>query len=369
MSEELKTYKWLVSSCLQKSIRRGRFDLAEPYIRFLWEHDRSYITYRFGTMLTEDVGIANFDVVNEYLNTKLAKKQIDSKGGCDFIIEVAKKACDSIKDRSSCDAAYMAGFYDLKLDNQESAKNLFIDSSADYIDRINAGWSILGGKKFKKENFNFFNSVTEPTTDDIERFVQVSEKIINPDLSPLLRNSYATQVENIFMGIPIMEQLYQKELLAGDTKIKVGTAIENMYVKEEEFTHHNTGLQLISCGVDGHTREGKSVYYNYLKTKNDFTKYLNENNIPFEKHIELFLHCMFRTEGHEVNKRIYYPTAVTVMRDCEQKVLNMKAGVPENTLQFSVIKNILLEAIPQMNKMKRESLNNSQANSYVKPKF
>lgn len=370
MSEDLKAYKWLVSSCLQKSIRRGRFDLAEPYVKFLWEHDRSYITYRFGTVLTEDIGIANLELVSKYLDTKLAKKQIDAKGGVDFFLELTKEACESAKDRSSCDAAYLAQYFSLNLNNRAEAEKLFNDTNANYVDRINTGWSLLGGKKFKTESLNFLNPVTEPATDDIEYYVHQVEKITNPLIANLVKNAYATQVENICLGVPIIESLYQKEIIdTAEKKFKAGRIIENTYVREEVFFHKETGLDLISCGMDGHTREGKSVYYNFLKSKQDFTAYMNEQKVPFEKHIDLFLHSMFRTEGHEVNKRIYFPTAVTVMRDCEEKVLNFKADLPQGTLNFATIKEILIDAMPTINHMKRESLSKSQANSFIKRKF
>lgn len=366
MTEELKAYKWLISSCLQKSIRRGRNDLAQSYVKFLWENDRSYLTYRFGTILAEDVGIANLDLVNTYLETKLAKKQIDARGGLDFILEITKNACESVKDRSSCDSAYLAKHFNFIFESKEQAQNILNDCNSSYVDRINAGWSLLGGKKFKTEHINFFN--TDPAIDDLDFYIGQVEKISNPFVANLVKNAYATQVENIFLGIPVIYDSYQKEIISTiDKKMVAGKTIENMYVKEDVLYHKETGLELISCGMDGHTREGKSVYYNFLKSQQEFTKYLNAHKIPFEKHIDVFLHCMFRVEGHEVNKRVYFPTAVTVMRDCEQEILNFKAG--SDALNFLEIKNILIQAMPKINQMKKDSLGNSQANTYVKRKI
>lgn len=355
MSEDLKSYKWLVSSCLQKSLRRGRFDLAQSYVRFLWEHDRNYLTYRFGTILTEDVGIANQELVSKYLDTKLAKKTIDTLGGVDFIIQLTQEACLSVKDRSSCDAAYLASYFKSDIDTKENAISIFKDSSQNYISRINASWAILGNKKFKNDHLKFFNT----DKDDLEGYIGLVEQITNPQFSKLTKNAYSTQVENIFLGLPVVQTIYQNELLQNShSKLRAGKTIENTYVKEQIFHHATTGLELISCGLDGHTREGKSVYYNFLKSNSEFKKYMNFHKVAYSDHITLLTHCMFRIEGHEVNKRLYFPTAVTVMRDCEEKILNMKAGLSEGTLKFSELRKIILDSMGSINQMRQDGLNN-----------
>ena len=251
-------------------------------------------------------------------------------------------------------------------ENKEQAQNILNNSNSSYIDRINAGWSLLGGKKFKTDHINFFN--TDPAIDDLDFYIEQVEKISNPFVANLVKNAYYAQVENIFLGIPVIYDSYQKEIIStANEKMVAGKTIENMYVKEDVLYHKETGLELISCGMDGHTREGKSVYYNFLKSQQDFTKYLNAHKIPFEKHIDVFLHCMFRVEGHEVNKRVYFPMAVTVMRDCEQEILNFKAG--SDSLNFLEIKNILIETMPKINQMKKDSLNKVLTQSYIKNKF
>ncbi len=88
---DYKAYKWLLSSALQKSLRRGNYELAKSYVDFLWEHDRSYLTYRLGTIITEDVGITNIPLLKKYLDTQLKKEEINNMGGLDFIQEIVKE--------------------------------------------------------------------------------------------------------------------------------------------------------------------------------------------------------------------------------------------------------------------------------------
>lgn len=386
---DYKSYKWLVSSCLQKSIRRGRFDLAQHCVNFLWEHDRNYITYRLGTILTEDVGIANSDLIYEYLSTKLAKKQIDERGGLHFILDIVQKACLSVKDRSSCDVANLASYFNLDSSNiiPFDENNLYLhiqDKNVSYIDKINMVWSLLGNKRFKNDNLPLLDSYPlnekNETIDNLSRFGKVGSLLkLKSTIIDVMLLSYQTQVENMCLGLPIIEVSYLNELEIDKEKItnttehkktiNVGDNVQNMYVKETSIFHPVLNFEIISAGVDGHTREGKSVYYKYLKTNNPFNQYLRTHGIDEQLDMLIFSHCMFRLEGHEVNNRLYFPTAVNVMRDCEQLILNMKCGNEpyKNTINFQEIKRILLSEMPKINNIREQFINNMQANMIDKP--
>jgi hypothetical protein len=355
---DFKSYKWLISSCFQKSLRRGRVDLAKPYLEFLWKHEQGYITFRFSTILAEDVGIANIPLVEEYLSTKAAKKAVEEKGGLDYLLKLTEEACNSVKDRSSCDAAYISGYYGLYDLNMEE---MFLDPKAPYRNRINSSWEILGNKKFENPNLNYFE-------DDLPRYLSLVEKLTSPRFAKIVENAHASQLENICLGMPVMMNSYETEKANSDSnsKLPVGKTIENMYVKETTFFHEPTGLEIISCGVDGHTREGQNAYYQYLKSRSEFVKYL-KSEVPSDKHMDVLKHCLFRLEGHEVNKRLYYPTAVQVMRDCENNILNFKAGFSSNELDFNELKNMLIQDIPMINQMRERVLKNAPVPMIDKP--
>lgn len=361
-------YRWLASSSLQKSLRRGRFDLAQQYLRFLWTHDQNYVTYRFGTILTEDVGIANIPLISEYLATKGAKNAIAEKGGLDFLLRITEAACESVKDRSSCDSAYIASYYNLLNENNRSLEEVFLDPTNHYIDRINASWSILGNHKFKNESLDFM-PLLEEKKDNLEQYLAVVSQLVPNEVVEIVRNAHASQSENICLGVPVVFNAYQNELAKDQTskKIQVGDTIEHIYAKEVTFYHETTGLEFISAGIDGHTREGKWAYNQFLKTKNSFSDYLHSKNIPEENHMLLFSHCMFRVEGHEVNKRLYFPTAVQIMRDCESAILNSKAGTNPDYLDFSILKKSILESLPVINKMRENQLMRSPIPMMDKP--
>lgn len=370
---DFKQYKGIVSSSLQKSLRRGRFDLAQEYVKFLWEHDQNYITYRLSTILSEDVGVANINLVNQYLDTKIAKKAVEEAGGVDFILDIVEQACNSTKDRTSCDLAYLSSYYnfpeDISVDHKTLAK-IFHNSQENLITRVQAGWLTLGGKKFNSDHLPFQPYVNENniTIDNVEGFSLLLEEYNNPQLKDMVLNSYLTQRENISLGIPIVYAAFEEEKRVFDynssAKIKPGDVVEHNYIKEETFFHEPTGLNIISCGIDGHTKEGKYAYYDYLKTKNKFSQYLNKHNVPYQIHATLLSHCIFRIEGHEVNKRVYFPTAVNVMRQCESAILNFKAGTE---LNFVELRKIVIEDIPLINSLRNKQLQSMPVPMIDKP--
>ena len=72
-----------------------------------------------------------------------------------------------------------------------------------------------------------------------------------------------------------------------------------------------------------------------------------DTGVPSEYTLDIFKHMLFRTEGHEVNNRIYFPTAVKVMKDCSEQVLFFKAN--NKKVSFSALQSILLEELPKFN--------------------
>lgn len=379
---DYKSYKWLLSSALQKSLRRGNYELAKTYVDFLWEHDRSYLTYRLGTIITEDVGITNIPLLKKYLDTKLKKEEINNMGGLDFIQEIVKQSCESLKDRSSCDAAYFSSYFSFsnkisealnsfKKENDKVSylREVIKNKDYSYVDRINAGWVILGNHTFKNDKLPFFSSylVNEKSKniDNLESFIESFE--LSEDFLNVMRNAHLTQKEQIVLGLPIVQYMFNEDLEKNETvkKINIGDTIEKVYCLEQSYEQPHIKLNILNSSIDGHTREGRIVFANYLKMKNAFTDYMNKLKVPYESRSLILSHCLFRVEGHEVNKRIYFPGAVKMMLDCSQSVLNMKLGYeadtnPEenNIPSFKEIRNIILNDMNIINGLRENVISN-----------
>ena len=95
MKRELtKEDKWLLVSCLQKSVRKGFVDLAIDYASKLYDLERSYLVYRLSIIAVEDVGLGNLSLVNEFMDTEIKKANIEDKGGKQYVLDITAHLAD-----------------------------------------------------------------------------------------------------------------------------------------------------------------------------------------------------------------------------------------------------------------------------------
>lgn len=344
--EDRTQYRWIMSSALQKSIRRGLVEPAANCAAYLWETDRNYLCYRLGVIIAEDVGIADVELTQRYLSTRIAKSKIDEAGGLEFVLEIVKDACDSVKDRTSCDAAYVASFIPMPIlsgsfDEMEAqASHTALDRTIRIYDRINSLWLLLGGKKFKRDDefpLNYPNDSKGRIKDDVDRAKKVVESIMpGIGLASAFENAWISHAENIALGFPFSAEALCNGTAKSDDST-IGRVVRKSFVGDPLAIHAGTGISIPAAAIDGHVSEGKKALFSYLESS-AFGKELNSMRIPESDKLGIMKHCLFRIEGHEVDKRIYYPLAVDVMRDCERIPLSSKS---DGKADFSVLSEIM----------------------------
>ncbi|HYS89038.1 MAG TPA: hypothetical protein VEN78_29145, partial [Bradyrhizobium sp.] len=92
--------RWIASSVLQKSIRRGDVELAQRAARTLHAFDRSAIWRRLVVIACEDVGVGDIDAL---LETFLAATSTDLRRQCgeaSVLGAVVRRLAEAVKDRS-----------------------------------------------------------------------------------------------------------------------------------------------------------------------------------------------------------------------------------------------------------------------------
>lgn len=320
--------KYLVGSNLQKSIRLGVEKSALSSVDCFYENDSKYLIYRLGTILMEDIGLANIDLVKEYLMTKLNYNNIEKLGGKEYIKKIVLKACNSNKDRTACDIAYLSSFFndkDLqKLNNIEEVKFL-----------INS-WKELGFKKFK--------NIYYPTTnfDNLEnynKYLKINH--IPENIIELINLGYNSSSENICLGFAPCYINLSNEILKKQKQLQI---VEKKY--NNNLLYDNLlDLYIVPESIDLHNKGGYEVLKMLLNNdliNNIFKKYQIKT---FENKKDIIKHILFRTEGHNVNKRIFNPLAVKTMRQVECFILSKKLLINITTaLQiFNDFKNTLNE--------------------------
>lgn len=213
--------RYILASALQKSIRRGLSGYALQYAEILGQEDYNYLIYRLGIILTEDIGVSNTTLLNEYLNLKISKKSIEAEGGMNFINDIIQKACISIKDRSSCDLAYFSSnitkwsilkpeFQTVIQSQPNDRLNLIKSLITQNINpalKVNLIWTALGQRKYPNELLSNLNLFEFPklkngkNDDSVENFkcLLLELGLNQEDISATI-NAHATQNEFMCLG-------------------------------------------------------------------------------------------------------------------------------------------------------------------------
>jgi hypothetical protein len=336
-----KSDKWLLVSCLQKSIRKGFEDLAITYAEKLYEIDKSYLLYRLSIIALEDIGLGNIDVVHDFLSTQIKKDNIANKGGKNYILNVVSDFSKSIKDRSACDLTELATIKSgVKLFNNENLDMVFLDNNETIINRLFAGWNILGSKKLK-------NPLISESEDDLEKFLDLNKKIIkNPKILDIIKDAYKIHREPHFIALGLLESLLDKE-----TGMKMGQ-YETGYFVKKDFNIDFADNKWLIDGIDWHTKEGKSAIYDFCKEKTITQTNLKKLGVTYDKMPLVIGMLLFRHIGHQVDKRLFYPSAVITMKLTER--IGFKNIIGNNNADFTQIMKTFVEDYPILQKKIKE---------------
>lgn len=280
--------KWLLVSCLQKSIRKGFEDIACIYAGQLYELDKNYLIHKLGTVLLEDIFLSDIDLINEffiYANHKNHKK-ID-------IINFIKRFSQSVKDRTAYDIIEITKIKNVK--EYQSPEKILNDKNAVIIDKFQSAKQILNDYNVKNPlNSNDYN---------IEKLLNEFDISSNSKIVETIKNIYINNKDSNFLLLGFLEKSYENEKNQVLGKFKTGDIIE--YNPKEELINNKWLLD----GIDWHTKEGKSAIQDFLKENTELKNYLIEIKPISEFDIIIGL-LLFKIIGQEVNKRLFYPTAV-----------------------------------------------------------
>lgn len=324
--------KWLLVSCLQKSVRKGFTDLVEKYTEELFDLDRSYLAYRLSIMAIEDVGIANIPLVKDFLQTEIKKSNIDQLGGKNYIVGVAKDLSNSIKDRSACDLIGISTMYGEK--HYDDYKKIFLDDTQTLVRRVLAAWEILGAKKMK-------NPLIENQQDNLDYFMDINNSITdNKDILEIMRISYKIHNEPHFISLGLLKSLYDKEK---EYASKIGKYNIGDYISKD-YSKVLIDDKWLFDGIDWHTKEGKAAIYLTIKENTELVKYLKEFVIDSESIAAGFGMLLFKKIGQQVNKRLIYKNAIAIFKNAEE--ITLKKMLHNEDVDFLLADKLMDEALP-----------------------
>lgn len=281
--------KFILASCLQKSIRIGYEQAASECAKRLWQIDKSYLMYRLRVIAFEDIALANKDLMSQELVQKwgvreFASKQIDPLA---YFSSLSVKMAKSAKDRTSCDLLFLTA-------NKESLKNYSI--SAELEKKIQKNQEIclaLGSKRFNVLPEISADSKDEKLEDNVKALQVYCEEHNCCFNDQDIAKFYATQATPFFLSS-----------LALGCSDKEEKQISS-YTSEENFSFSQHCLSFI----DGHTKDGSTILFKYFKLHESDICALLPISVTSDQHrLRLILKiCLFRLEGQQVNLQLKYP--------------------------------------------------------------
>lgn len=341
MNNFTKDHKWLLVSCLQKAIRKGFSDLAVEYADYLYDIDRSSLLYRLSVIAIEDIGLGNVDLIHEFMETQIKIANIEIAGGKSYTLKMVRAFSESVKDRSACDLCALSFMNEFESKTPQENEKMFLSETAPVVNRLIAGWEVLGASKLK-------NPLIINKEDNLERFMEINrELVVDEKVLSIMKNGYLIHREPHFIAIGLLASLLNKEKEQTVGNFKTGQYVEKIYPKN---LINNTWL---IDGIDWHTKEGKSAIYNFCEQKNDMTDWFLKQEIHHDLRAGLMGLLLFRTVGHQVNKRMVYPTAIVILKHI-QKIEFEKLS--NNKLDHAKTLKVFEKSLPELNSLLKQNL-------------
>ena len=291
--------KWMLFSCLEKSLRRGCPDLSSKYASVLYDIDENFLYYKLSNFCLDEIGLANISLIKKFLSTQCKKNNIDSLGGKEFIKQYVIECANSVKDRSVSDLNYLAIASGIKI--EKNNERIFLNKEYSLTERFIAGWNLLSAQK-----------LINPLIDRSESFKKLDFVLnvleIDSDVVDICRDAYIVHREPNFIGLMLLSKLFEKE--KGDIidGYKTGSVVKK--ICPPTLIANNLLLE----AIDWNTKEGKSCIHNYTKENNDFISWLKFNHISNDSMAFLIGTIFFRYQGHLVDKRLIYPSAIKIFK-------------------------------------------------------
>lgn len=307
--------KWILSSCLQKSVRRSLVDLSILYFRKLKEIDPNYSIIRLLSIAIEDVAIANpnqlislMEILNE---DKYSFKSLHQQKYEDILIELTSGP----KDRTPQELASLANYTSLDLCN--ISNDLIINYYEDLVQLKNSN----------KDSMNF-----------------IAKYITDYDITNMLSLISETSFYKTYLYIAyaqILRQQSEKE------QFNLGKYITNdvieINVKNELFDN------ILISGMDWHTHIGKTLINKFIDVKCDFNLYVRDK-IPYKEMVaKIAGTILFIQDGQFCSRRLFYEASYNMYHSMSKIHLNeyLEYGIDINYLceLFQRDKTILYEII------------------------
>lgn len=193
--------KWLLSSAMQKAIRRGDVEQATKAAYGLWCQDRQSFWRRLHVTSVEDVGVASSDTITKTLLATSSSIWRRKVGDLHVALHLTKKLCDADKtriadevliqaERASCHADLRNT---LALSSDEQLVETILDPSKPVVERCLSIWYLAGMRKFPSDWMPSRNGQPEDAA-ELLRLLSVPTDLIEGCISVMGRTQWPLSI-------------------------------------------------------------------------------------------------------------------------------------------------------------------------------
>lgn len=288
-SKETKTVKplrcdrWLASSVLQKSIRRGQLKTAIRAATTFWHLDRVSFWRRLAIISTEDCGVAPGEVITKTLTVYNNPAWRTKTGDLNVGLYLVGLMCKEVKLRLAeevCTIAANASEYQKLRETLVQAENPYL---ADYVldakrpleERAIALWLLAGSKRYQYGNMPERTGSLEWAA-EVLNALKAPNDLTHACISNLSKTRWPLSLFTPLLAVDMASQT--RPLLVWYDKFPLSTDVE--------------GIPLVA--LDGFTRTGKTAFIQFQKTVPALKQFTT-------KQIAL---AAFYTQGYCLEKRL-----------------------------------------------------------------
>lgn len=232
--------RWILSSNLQKAIRRGLTDIAMATVARLIDVDLRYVMRRLAVIAYEDVGVSNMRLCAAALSWSNQNSAWSARTVERHAMYLVSQLCKSTKSRALCDVIAALEFApdckELRLRSARYSDRQLIEVSSDILNRLIDRTAAL--REISRR------------TSRVELMAKVAERLLLDDVATHLFASGHRASESMNVGIPIVVQMISRR-------------DRSPRLRRCPFAFDGCG-GIMFCALDRHTRIGTKSFQDLL---------------------------------------------------------------------------------------------------------
>jgi hypothetical protein len=334
--DPLNADKWLVSSALQKCIRRGLVELAQCAAARYHQLDPAGLWRRLIAIAFEDIGAADPEALIETVTVATCGDWRAKHGETRVLAYIVERLAKAPKDRSA-DLLILAAHHHPTLDclraacreaSMERRQGLLADQSLGIAVRAVAAW-FSSGLEFPRQHFVGPGSLLGLAAE--YRALGVGDEFVEAAMMAARRTR-----EPLTIAVPLVWLEIQH---SGSPKISDATIADTPVVD---------GLPL--CAIDEHTRPGKQAI-NRLIAEDPRLRACLERFVPKSRWTTAAQHAAFYADGSLVAPRLDWSQSQSI------ETLGIEADLASAQVPLEGVRplrEVMHACLPRLNEIRRE---------------